>query len=322
MRSPYGHNCITVIKACQQVFVCYSIISMRVGIAIAVVLTVALYVGAQERLPNSVPPTNPKAGSSIAKLNASQKTAKPNQANPTEPQIAPCNQASPCHVIDEPQEKSEEQKAKEASLDSLYRRYMWATIIGVVGGLIGVVVLICQTIATRTSAEAALRQANHIITSERAWMVAEPGDANIPPEIEGATGVRWTEFSVRFVNKGKTPAFLIEIGYQGKVLPRSEKLPFIQPLYKGKEISRWGGKGLPVLPGADVRKNHLGTWASDPVKITRGFDVLWVYGYIKYADAFGFARETWYCYRWVHEIERYQASGFIAGGPESYNRAT
>jgi hypothetical protein len=190
-------------------------------------------------------------------------------------------------------------------------------------------VIIWQTIqtrraaeATRDAAKAALLQANHTVTSERAWMIAEPGDAGIPPEIEGSTGIRWTDFSVRFVNKGKTPAFLLEVGYCGTVLPQGEALPGIPPPYKDKEISKWGGKGLPLLPGADFRKNHLGTWASDPVKIKRGFDVLWVYGYIKYGDAFGSIQETRYCYRWVHEIERYQASGFIAGGPESYNHAT
>ena len=183
--------------------------------------------------------------------------------------------------------------------------------LGIIGGILAVLTL-------RTFK----RQTDHIVTSERAWMIAEPGDARIPPEIEGATGIRWTEFSVRLVNKGKTPAFLLEAGYCGKVLPHGEQLPIIQPPYGEKEISKWDGKGLPLLPNADVRKDHLGVWANDPVKITRSFDVLWVYGYIKYGNAFGFVRETWYCYRWVPEIERWQVSGFIAGGPESYNYAT
>jgi hypothetical protein len=91
---------------------------------------------------------------------------------------------------------------------------------------------------------------------------------------------------------GKTPAFLLEAGYCGKVLPHGEQLPIIQPPYGEKEISKWDGKGLPLLPNADVRKDHLGVWANDPVKITRSFDVLWVYGYIKYGNAFGFVRET------------------------------
>ena len=65
-----------------------------------------------------------------------------------------------------------------------------------------------------------------------------------------------------------------------------------------------GRQGASLAAGrAEVHKNHLGTWANDSVKITRGFDVLWVYGYIKYSDAFGFVRETWYCYRRVHQLK-------------------
>ena len=218
-----------------------------------------------------------------------------------------------------PQQTPPKSTDEAFSLHTAIKRPEWWAI----GIALGTMILIFwQSNATADAAKAALLQANHLVTSERAWMVAEAGDAGIPPEIEGATGIRWTEFSVRFANKGKTPAFLLEAGYRGKVLPHGETLPTIQPPYAEKEISKWDGKGLPLLPGADVRKNHLGTWANDPVKITRGSDVLWVYGYIKYGDAFGFVRETWYCFRWIHEIERYQASGFIAGGPESYNRAT
>jgi len=51
-----------------------------------------------------------------------------------------------------------------------------------------------------------------------------------------------------------------------------------------------GRQGASLAPGSRCPQNHLGTWAKDPVKITRGFDVLWVYGYIKYGDAFGFVR--------------------------------
>lgn len=107
---------------------------MRVITAIAAILVVVFYVGAQsqERLPN-----------------ASQKANESDQA-----QVMPCNQASPCHVIEEAQRKSAEQEAKDASLDWLYRRYMWATIVGVIGGLIGVGVLIWQTRLIKLSADA------------------------------------------------------------------------------------------------------------------------------------------------------------------------
>lgn len=167
------------------------------------------------------------------------------------------------------------------------------------------------------------RQTHHIVTSERAWMVTEPCDASIPPEIKGiTTGVRHVGFSVRFKNMGKTPAFLLEIRYSGKVLSSKEKLPEVPPEYEEREIFKWGGKGLPLLPQDFILKNHVNTWAKEPVLIDRGSDILWIYGYIKYRDAFGENRETWFCHRWVPEIEGWQKSGFISGGPESYNRAT
>jgi hypothetical protein len=198
-------------------------------------------------------------------------------------------------------------------------------VIGIGGIVVGVVTLRKlerQTKATENAAMSSLSQSNHMITSQRAWMVAEPRNPVIPPEIKGATGIGGVMFSIRFVNRGETPAYLMEVGFRGKVLPSSEQLPPVQPPYESEEVIKWKGKGLPILKGVDVTRDNLITWANDPVQIARGFDVFWVYGYIKYGDAFGNPIETWYCYRWVHEIENYQVSGFIAGGPESYNRAT
>jgi hypothetical protein len=64
-----------------------------------------------------------------------------------------------------------------------------------IGVALGTMMLIFwQSKATADAAKAALLQANHIVTSKRARMVAEAGDAGIPPEIKGATGIRWTEF--------------------------------------------------------------------------------------------------------------------------------
>ena len=189
-----------------------------------------------------------------------------------------------------PQQTPPKSTDEAFSLQKAIQRPDWWAI----GVALGTMMLIYwQSKAAAGASKAALLQANHIVTSERAWMIAEAGDAGIPAEIESATGIRWTEFSVRFVNKGKTPAFLIEAGCCGKVLPHGEELPTIQPPYGEKEIFKWDGKALPLLPGADVHKNHLGTWANDPVKITSGFDVLWIYGYIKYSDALEFVRETW-----------------------------
>jgi hypothetical protein len=54
--------------------------------------------------------------------------------------------------------------------DRLYRWYLRATIIGVVGGFIGIGVLIWQAILNRRSANAALMNAEAVINAERAWI--------------------------------------------------------------------------------------------------------------------------------------------------------
>ncbi len=182
-------------------------------------------------------------------------------------------------------------------------------------GIIGAVVAIVTVSAVR-------KQGGHIVTSERAWMVAEIELDGIPPEVDGATGIRWTGYSINFVNKGKTPAYLIETGHAAKVLSYKDSLPEKHLPFEEKAISKWKGKGLPLQPNDHEHRGFQGTWAQDPVKIGRGADVLWVYGYIKYRDAFGVSRETWFCRRYVQEIEKYQKSGFIAGGPAGYNHAT
>ncbi|HXM59461.1 MAG TPA: hypothetical protein VN950_01305 [Terriglobales bacterium] len=63
--------------------------------------------------------------------------------------------------------------------DRLYRWYLRATIIGVVGGFIGIVVLIWQAILTRRTADAALTNTEVIIAAERAWIDIDLSKAGI-----------------------------------------------------------------------------------------------------------------------------------------------
>jgi hypothetical protein len=103
-------------------------------------------------------------------------------------------------------------------------------------GIAGIAVAVCtllklerQTKATEVAAESSLKQANHIITSERAWMTVVIESELIPPEIEESPSIRWTGFSIQFVNQGKTPALLIEAGCHGVVQSHATELPDIQP---------------------------------------------------------------------------------------------
>jgi hypothetical protein len=163
-------------------------------------------------------------------------------------------------------------------------------------------------------------------TSERSWIVVHLEGERIPPEIQGDTGIKWTPFEIRIVNKGKTPAYLIESGHQGVILPRDRPLPDVPGPYEDfgvvKAIEKWGGEGLPLQPNADIIKPSLGAWCKDAGKLQRGFDVLWVYGYVIYRDAFQKRRETHYCVRWNSGAATDHGSSWDQGGPLGYNRAT
>ncbi|MGB9407596.1 MAG: hypothetical protein WCA89_08670 [Terracidiphilus sp.] len=174
------------------------------------------------------------------------------------------------------------------------------------------------------------RQANHMETSERAWLVAIPENAQIPPSVDNPSGVVWSQCSVRYVNKGKTPAFVIEAGHRAVVQDMKQPLPDIQPAYAEcapvgnpqKEVSKWDGDGFPVQPEGHIIKNWIGTWCVSAKRIRTGFDFFWVYGYVKYRDTFGHPHETWYCYRWNPGIGTDDVPTFTADGPKGYNRVT
>jgi hypothetical protein len=174
--------------------------------------------------------------------------------------------------------------------------------------------------AARDAATAALIQANHVATSERAWMVASIEGEVIPD----STGVRILCFSVRYVNKGKTPAFLLEIKHNGVVLPREQELPDTRLPWDKFNVEVWE-QGVPLQPGDFLLKQNLNTLAPDVQRLHQGRDWLWVYGEIKYRDAFGNERETCYCFIWdcVHDIPGIgRETHFLVKGPDSYIRAT
>src|SRR5258708_1498064 len=83
-----------------------------------------------------------------AKKSADKKQASPEQT----PAIAtPTPTISPSPIREHPIEEkpTNNQQEYDAGSDKLYRAYLWATIIGVFGGLIGLVVLIHQAKAAK-----------------------------------------------------------------------------------------------------------------------------------------------------------------------------
>lgn len=283
---------------------------MRISLLVSVgVAAVVLSVGAQEIPPNATPSTTAKSGGAVGKLDSEQKTEGTKQASPATPPIPTCTQAFPCFVVEEPQAKSKEEQAKNDSLDALYRSYLWATIIGVIGALIGVVVLICQTILVRISADAARMNAQAVINSERAW-IDVTGMANPTPG--------WTKklplHFFRVHNSGRTPAQLISGTIDHAFVDTPNDLP-VSPKYKtyfnspNKTFitsSTYFDTSPLFNPRAIIENRSLAE------KNVSSYQILIFYGRIIYEDVLGKrAHETRWCYAWFDD-ER----GFVRTGPD------
>jgi hypothetical protein len=220
--------------------------------------------------------------------------------------------------------------------DCLYRAYLWATIIGVVGGFLGVGILIWQTILTRRSANAARDAANAArssaeatVNSERAWIIAMPTVLNpdLHTLVMGDVQQR-NVFVVSFVNVGKTPARLVEtsmsyVTVNGPI----ENLPK-EPEY----ATRSSHEGLILAPNA-TKENSFGAVAplqpnsiltpQDHEALMEHRSFLFASGFVNYRDVHGELRETRFAYvYWIPRGGDILPRGFRHAGHPAYNRAT
>jgi hypothetical protein len=139
--------------------------SVMKWLLLTLIVAVSLELGAQEVAPHA----KPKGRSVAPELNSKQKTDRPEQSDAATPPISSSVQCANCPV-EQSHTQREEEKTRAASLDRLYRRYMCATIIGVIGGLLGLGLIFWQTIIAGRSANAAFLNAKAVIDSERPWL--------------------------------------------------------------------------------------------------------------------------------------------------------
>lgn len=83
--------------------------------------------------------------------------------------------------------------------DCLYHWYLLATIIGVGGGIVGLIFLIVQTMATKKAANAALLNAQAVINAERPWITITVEQSQSDSQV----------FIFVATIKGRTPARII-----------------------------------------------------------------------------------------------------------------
>ncbi len=222
--------------------------------------------------------------------------------------------------------------------DFLYRSYLFATIIGVVGGFIGVGVLIWQTVLTRRSANAARDAANAakdsaqaVVNSERPWLFIKITTTDAKPDQSGVS--EHLSFSVSFKNWGTTPAEVIGFENHPDVCADTDDLPS-PPKYQLEGHALLHTRMVPPGetwrdPGESyfyVESFMLGDdWKA--IRSSRKRLVYW--GRIQYRDLIeesktihelkkiGTIHETCFCYFWSPALNE-----FLICGPLGYNKHT
>jgi hypothetical protein len=180
--------------------------------------------------------------------------------------------------------------------------------------------------AAKDGARAALAQANHMITAERAWLVVEAAMADFTPSVAVNMTFRW---SIR--NGGRTPAKIIgtQCVYQMVFQDELTSLP-PDPVFP----SSVEAEGLLLVPGGSEffsvylvdsegriipklgEKDRDGIWY--------GIFYLRAYGHVKYFDTFGNERESRFCQYYVSPDKSKTNNGFqhLLGIPAAYRQHT
>jgi len=148
----------------------------------------------------------PNRGTRQSGINERQRSQKTSQEK-----SSPTERPQPQIIVDglnveEPSGLHQQDHAYDASKDALYRWYLRFAIAGVFVALVGIVLLIFQTIATKKAADAALLQVKHVIKSERPWILVENVQLSelLPMEHQQPIQV-----SYEVNNYGRTPARIV-----------------------------------------------------------------------------------------------------------------
>jgi len=152
--------------------------------------------------------------------------------------------------------------------------------------------------------------------SERAWMIAQ---MEIPPDEYKTDQI--LRLACHIKNMGRTVAFLTAKGEQKEISDKSYSLP--NPPLNYANTIRWPEKAFAFPPTADIVIFHY-LFQDETKPVYNGDKVLWIHGFIEYADVFGHSHETRYCFRYHPGLGGKDSVtvGFYPDGPDAYNKAT
>lgn len=183
-----------------------------------------------------------------------------------------------------------------------------------------------QATSARIAAESALKQANYLAASERAWVTEKinfPDKISRPTMDAGVLAVAYT-----FKNAGRQPALVRNI--QTRFHIPNGQLPDVPEYRAGTLIPppEIGSNGKLMAPNEEIillafleEGMLLNTQVTD---IEEGRNRLFTYALVTY-EVFGEKKITQCCYQWK-TLQGLtfgtESSGFRRGGPPTYNQST
>jgi hypothetical protein len=179
--------------------------------------------------------------------------------------------------------------------DLLYRGYLAATIIGVIGGIIGLILLYKQFVATKLaadaakeSADAAKKNADVLMASQKAQIVLKPHE-NPAKDIFDPEGQR---MQIALQNIGHVPAYDLTYETWIEVLPFPfEDFTAAAEYYDMTEIKSLYPHHSPMIVNIPIKRNVDHPLSSRMQEMIRNGDLyVCVRVSVKYKEAFSSSR--------------------------------
>lgn len=143
-----------------------------------------------------------------------------------------------------------------------------------------------QALATEKAANAAAKSAEALIDTERAWVLAEIGESEVPKNV---TQTVWVTPLV--TNRGKTPGRMIRTSIRSQFIPTPGLLPE-QPDYASPF-----GANFTLAPDIGIRPMKTTMPAQEIIDTKEGKGFVYIFGYMDYLDIGGKERKTRFAFR-------------------------
>jgi len=192
-----------------------------------------------------------------------------------------------------------------------------------VAGVVGIIVALMTVFATRDAAKAALKQANHMVASERAWVVVSKVNLT-SGSIDHPNGSNQVFVSCGAKNYGQTPARILGMNVRLAIGPINDpEESWNENLYNfdGQTTTKW--IIVPSIPKHLYRSiQGFSANPNNELPIPNAGKAYFIHGVIRYWDVFSKKDKfTRFCFREDREGTLLGKGWHVAGG-ERCNQET